>query len=258
MPSPTRRVILLGASNLTRSFSTVVETARLTWQQPVDIMVAMGHGRSYVQDSRVWARKISGIFSCGLWRQLRDRSPLPTAALATDIGNDLLYDVPVDRVFEGVRACVDRLADAGATTIITRLPLDSLDRLGEARFRFFRRLFFPRSQLTLEAIKELAYALDARLAELAKCPKTSLISASGDWYGLDPIHLRRRAWREAWPVLLSAWRASDQPPIAPRPTWWRTAYLAALGPWEDTWFGIPRRCRQPAGTLNDGTTISLY
>ena len=45
--SPSRRVILLGASNLTRGISTVVEIAKTKWGSPLDIMSALGHGRSY-------------------------------------------------------------------------------------------------------------------------------------------------------------------------------------------------------------------
>src|SRR5882724_9649210 len=105
--TPTRRVILLGASNLTRSFPRVIETVRRTWREPIEIMVAMGHGRSYGQDSVVLGRKISGIFPCALWRDLQNRAPLPTTALITDIGNDFLYGVTPDRLFEWVEGCFD-------------------------------------------------------------------------------------------------------------------------------------------------------
>ena len=146
-------MILLGASNLTRSFATVVAAARRTWGEPLEIMAAMGHGRSYGQDSTVLGRKISGIFPCALWQDLQNRPSLPTAALVTDIGNDLLYGVPPDRLHEWVERCLDRLAEAGAATIVTQMPIGSVESLGEARFRFFRRLFFPRSTLTLTTRK---------------------------------------------------------------------------------------------------------
>ena len=100
--TPTRRVILLGASNLTRSFPTVVATVRQTWPAPVEIMAAMGHGRSYGQDSSVLGKKISGIFPCALWQDLQNRPSLPTAALVTDIGNDMLYGVSPDQMLDWV------------------------------------------------------------------------------------------------------------------------------------------------------------
>ena len=148
--TPTRRVILLGASNLTRSFATVVAAARRTWDEPVEIMAAMGHGRSYGQDSTVFGRKISGIFPCALWQDLQKRPPLPTAALVTDVGNDLLYGVPPDQNREMgrrmPRSTGRRRRDDGRHATCRSA---SVERLSEARFRFFRRLLFPRSTLTL-------------------------------------------------------------------------------------------------------------
>jgi hypothetical protein len=41
------RVVALGASNLTRGFQTIVSTARLVWGPDVEVLAALGHGRSY-------------------------------------------------------------------------------------------------------------------------------------------------------------------------------------------------------------------
>ena len=258
LPSPTRRVILLGASNVTRSFATIVEVARHTWGEPVEIMAAIGHGRSYGQDSRVFGRKISGIFPCALWQDLQNRPPLPTAALITDVGNDLMYDVPPARLLNWVGACVERLADVGATTIVSELPMASLERLGAVRFQFFRRLMFPRNRTTLTAAKSFAKAVNEGLLMLGERKKTSVISVSSSWYGFDPIHLKRSAWCEAWPTILSTWRAPREPVVIARPQWSTRAYMACLTPFEHSIFGISRRAKQPSGRLADGSTISLY
>jgi hypothetical protein len=255
---PSRRVILLGASNLTRSFPTVVAVARRTWGEPVEIMAAMGHGRSYGQDSVVLGRKISGIFPCALWQDLQARRPLPTAALLTDVGNDLLYGVPPQRLLEWIARCLDRLTDVGAATVVTQLPVASVQRISAARFAFFRRLFFPRSGLTLAAARTLVAALNDELIALGEKRKIPVIPVSGAWYGLDPIHLKRRVQRHAWPTLLATWRAAEAPLEIARPSFWTSAYLACLAPSERSLFGIHRRAVQPGGCLSDGTTISLY
>jgi hypothetical protein len=255
---PTRRVILLGASNLVRSFPTIVEIVRRTWSEPIEILVAMGHGRSYGRDSEVLGRKISGIFPCALWRDLQNRAPLPTMALITDIGNDFLYGVTPERLFEWVAGCLDRLGDAGAATTIARLPIESLERLGERRFQFFRRLLFPRSKITLFDALQFARAMNEELNKAGDTRKISVISASAKWYGFDPIHIRRRDARVAWPEMLSGWRTGSEsiaPVVAPLLT---TAYLATLSPLEYSRFGFARRCAQPAARFFDGTTISLY
>jgi hypothetical protein len=256
--TPTRRVILLGASNLTRSFPTVVATVRRTWGEPVEIMAAMGHGRSYGQDSSVLGRKISGIFPCALWQDLQNRPPLPTTALVTDIGNDLLYGVPPDQLHEWVERCLDRLTERGATVVVTQMPIASVEGLSEARFRFFRRLFFPRSRLTLDDAKAMVRSFNDRVIELGERRKIPVIPVSGEWYGFDPIHLKRRVLRRAWPALLSTWREPGSPLDVARPSIWTSAYLASLAPWERSLLGIRRRAAQPSGRLRDGTTISLY
>ena len=221
-------------------------------------MAAIGHGRSYGQDSRVFGKKISGIFPCALWQDLQSRRPLPTAALITDIGNDLMYDVPPARLLNWVNACVERLADIGATTIVSELPMASLERLGEARFQFFRRLLFPRNRMTLTEAKSIAAAVNEGILELGNREKTSVIAVSYGWYGFDPIHLKRSTWGEAWPAILSSWREPHGPVGIVRPQLSTRAYLACLAPFEHSTFGISRRAKQPSGRLADGSTISLY
>lgn len=256
--SPSRRVILLGASNVVRAFPTILATVRQFWSEPIEFMVAMGHGRSYWQHSAVLGRKIPGIFPCALWRDLQTREKLPTTALVTDIGNDFLYGATPERLLEGVERCLDQLAEAEAATIVTQLPAESIEGLGERRFQLFRRLLFPRSTITLADAKRNVREMNARLADLTNVRKLSVIPVSAKWYGFDPIHIRRRSERDAWPALLAGWRTSDEPFAAPRSSLLMIAYLASLAPLEWSRFGISRREAQPCGRFHDGTTISLY
>ncbi len=251
-------MILLGASNLVRSISTVVEIARGLWQEPVEIMAAIGHGRSYGQNSWMMGRKFSGIFSSALWKDLQNRPPLPTFALVTDVGNDLGYGVSVPELVSWVDGCLELLQRADATTLITELPLVRLERLSERQFLFFRTLFFPKSRHTLADIRTRASALNDALAALGERRKIPVIPVSSAWYGLDPIHLRRSSWREAWPTILSAWRAGEEIGVRPRTSFARWAYLRSLAPAEHSFLGWERRAQQPNGVLRDGTTISLY
>ncbi len=256
--SPTRRVVLLGASNLTRSFPTVVDMVRRTWSEPIEFMVAMGHGRSYGQQSAVLGRKFPGIFPCALWQDLHCRAKLPTTALVTDIGNDLLYGATPDRLMDWVERCLDQLEDAGAATVVTQMPVGTIEGLGERRFRFFRRMLFPRSTLTLADAKRLVREVNERLVELGETRKISVIPVSTSWYGFDPIHLRRRGQRAAWSKLLACWKPTGEPRAPGRSSLWTTAYLAALAPYEWSRFGIALGETQPCGRFCDGTTISLY
>jgi hypothetical protein len=258
MKTPARRFMVLGASNVARSFATIVATVRRLWGEPVEVMAAMGYGRSYGQPSKVLGRKISGIFPCALWQDLQSRPAMPTTAVITDVGNDILYGATPAQILEWVSGCLDRLLERGATTTIVELPIGSLERLGAARFRIFRSIFFPDSRLTLDSAVTAAWETNAGLAELGRSRKMPVIPVPAAWYGIDPIHLRAGARAEAWQTIVSACgRNGPLASTASAPVWER-AYLHLLAPHERSIFGLRQRAAQPSGRMRDGTTISLY
>ncbi len=255
---PQRRVVLLGASNLTRGLGAVVTTAQRTWNVPLEILIAAGHGRCYATQSWVLGRSLSKIFSCGLWSELSRRSTLPTAALVTDIGNDLLGELSVMQIAERIARCLDLLAGASARIVMTGLPLVNLRTLSERRYLFFRTLFFPVCRHPLALIRDRALELDAWLHRAAAERGIPLIEPCGDWYGLDPIHIINRQIPRAWSEILASWSGAATPPAPCRRSLAHELYLRTLLPERRQLFGIEQRHRQPAGSLNDGTTISLY
>jgi len=140
-PTPVLRAVFLGASNLKRGLPALYGAFRRAAPGPVEVLAACGHGRSYVGWSRIgWGvRALPGIApgdapgspdgaGCGLWRALERLGPLPTVALLTDVGNDLLYGPPVDAILAGVALCIDRLQELGAAVVCTplRVPTESL------------------------------------------------------------------------------------------------------------------------------------
>ncbi len=142
---PTLRAVLLGASNLRISLPLVLDRVRLRAGGPVEALTACGHGRSYGAWSRfLFVRHLPGIAGCGLWKEIRERPPLPTLALVTDAGNDLLYGARVEEVAGWVELCLDRLAAQEKTEIvITLLPLARLERLSGPQVRLAATLLFP-------------------------------------------------------------------------------------------------------------------
>ncbi len=151
-----RRAVLLGASNLTKGIGTVLETASRLWGRPLSVFGALGHGRSYGRTSSLFGRALPGILECGLWEELARWPAMPTAALVTDIGNDLLYEEPVEEIVRWVGACLDRLAAINARTVVTLLPVENLAGLSRARFTFMRTIFFPHSRITLDEVARRA------------------------------------------------------------------------------------------------------
>jgi hypothetical protein len=146
MPAPdTRiaRVVAIGASNLTRGFQTVVSTARTAWGPDVEVVAALGHGRSYGATSAFLVRRLPGILECGLWQRLDDAPPVPTRALVTDVGNDILYGVPAARILAWVDEAVTRLATVTDDIALTGLPMDSIRRLSPRLFLAARTVLAP-------------------------------------------------------------------------------------------------------------------
>lgn len=209
---PARRVVLLGASNLTHSLATVIALARHRLAQPLDVLVAAGHGRSYGMPSSVLWRELPGIVPSALWRELAVRPPAATAALVTDIGNDLLYEAPVDRVAGWVETCLERLARAGAQTVLTLLPTAHLPELSPWQFYLFRTLFVPTCRLRAGELIDRALRLNEALEDLAAGYGATLVTPAREWYGLDPIHVRRTRRVAAWAEITAAW---DSRPAGP-------------------------------------------
>ncbi len=256
---PDRRVVMLGASNLTRGVSTVLATAQAYWgAQPVDALLALGHGRSYGTTTNVLGRILSSIRDCGLWTALRQRPPAPLAALVTDIGNDLLYGSSVVVIAAWVEECLDRLLDHNARVVVTQLPVKNGLAISEMRFRIFRTVLFPSCRLTLDEIRGRAAELNDRVLELCRARNIATVEQRPDWYGWDPIHIRLKHWRQAWGEILAPWLdANEVPPVTPPPRR-RWFYLRSLVPDHRILLGKEQRRKQPAGRLPDGTLVSLY
>jgi hypothetical protein len=191
VPSGPDRLVALGASNLTRGFSSLLRTSTAG-----SIYGALGHGRSYGIESRFWTRVLPGISRCGIWDAL-ERGP-KTRALVTDIGNDVLYGVEVDQILEWVVSCLDKLEALGAEVTITDLPLWNIERLGEVPFLLIRSILVPRSRIPLATVRERAAALNEGVLALAGTRGLRLVRLRPEWYLGDPIHIRPRFWGEAW------------------------------------------------------------
>jgi hypothetical protein len=252
------RIILLGGSNVARGLPTIVDIARRTVGGPAEFLMAMGPGRSYGQRSRVLCLGLPGITQCGLWNALERQAHRPTFALVSDIGNDVAYGAPVDQIAAWVETCVERVRGAGAQTVVTALPMDSLRSLSPRRFSLARSILFPSARFTLEEALERAGDLDARIRALAERHGARLVEHDRAWYGLDPIHIRRRCIAGAWSRVVSGWGDGGPAPAAIRPSLRRWTTLCRMTPQRWWLFGRERGRPQPAGRLPDGSTISMY
>lgn len=256
---PQSRLIVLGASNVARGVAPLLSAVRALLPGPVDLMMAMGHGRSYSRTTSIPFRSLPGILHCGIWDALEHLPPLPTYALLTDIGNDLIYGASAEQTVNWVSACVDRLRPYTREVILTGVPLASIVGLTERRFKIYRRLFFPSSALTLTRAIELAHELESRLRAMSARENIALVEPLASWYGTDPIHIRSSRKRDAWQQLLSALTKSSCAKknfsnLSARDR----MRLFALRPLESRSFNRMRIVAQPCVVLSDAARVSFY
>jgi len=198
-----RTIVIIGASNVTFSLPVIWSTLRQSLNDPFRLMVAAGHGRSFGIPSTVLGRTLPSILECGLWESLERLNSSTTHALVTDVGNDLLYGVDATQTMSWVTETIDRLESQASNILVTGLPIESLRGLSARRFDFFRRLMFPRSNLAFECALSESDAIHRQLLETGGNQAVTNLVPEERWYGLDPIHIRRRCRREAWNRYLS-------------------------------------------------------
>jgi hypothetical protein len=103
---------------------------------------------------------------------------------------------------------------------------------------------------------ERARDLDARLRDLAASRGLALVEHRAEWYGFDPVHIRRGRLAGAWREMLSGWSAVSLGVARGSLRQWLYLWRVAA---ERRWlFARELRRAQPAGALADGTTLALY
>lgn len=257
------RVIILGASNVARGISTIVETASSvtcveTGGTTIDFMIAAGHGRSYGIDSSILTRRLPGIEPCGLWKAMADRPALPTFALITDLGNDIFYNQTAHQIKCWLQKCIERLQGVNAKTVITGLPMENAERLTPRQYAIVRRLFYPGCTLTFAQAMAAARAYDDCAMEIAQASGLTHVRLPASWYGWDPLHIQMKCWPQAWSEILSPWDARASTARPAKGSLRRAVYIKTRTPEKRSIMGWAHGKGQPCGRLPDGSILSLF
>lgn len=263
---PQRRILILGASNAARGIASILQASQSLWGEPLDLLAAIGHGRSFGRPSRVLMRGLPSILQCELWNELAARPRIPTSGLITDIGNDILFGESAETIGNWVETALRRLASECQRIVITELPLARVERLGPRQYLIARRLLFPKSRVEYSAALGIARRVNQRILELAPQYGARVVRPNSEWYAWDPIHIQRRHWPAAWFNILRPWLEVDSGDTTfanskndfPAHSWplWLRLFFAR--PYERRMFGYTQHQSQPARILTDGSRISLY
>jgi hypothetical protein len=251
-PVEVARVVALGASNLTLGFQTVVATARAAWGHGVEVVAALGHGRSYGANSTVVIRTLPGILQSGLWRKLESLPAVPTRGVVTDVGNDIIYGYTPEQTLAWVDEALNRLQSFTRDIVLTDLPLTTIRRLSRAKFLALRSVMAPVCRLSLGQVIERAEQVDAGLGRLAEARGVRFVHLNPDWYGFDPIHIRVAARRAAWQEIVGSRVNGDRRSRV-------EALRLLLMPPERQWLlGVERFSPQAGRMLRSGSRVWLY
>ena len=217
-------VVILGASNVSFSFPTVVRSVQATFAGNVRLWAVHGLGRSYGKRSQAVMRELDGILESSFWAAFAGRpQPGPVFALLTDLGNDLIYEVEPKQIghwvtdaMQRLQADVDERGDAAEFTL-TRLPAAKLLSLGAKRYYTSQKLLYPHRKSDQQAMNASIQQLDAHIPAIAEPFGATVVGTERYWYGIDPIHLRERYRRQAWSRYLGGWPSA--PPVQTPLVW---------------------------------------
>jgi hypothetical protein len=247
------RLVALGASNLARGMGAAVAIAREQWGPSLEVVSAFGPGRSYGMDSSLMGRRLPGILECGLWRALRALPPAETHAVVTDVGNDILYHVPVDRIVAWVDEAVARLGELTEDVALTGLPLERIRLLSPSAYLFFRSVLVPNCRLSRAETLDASARVEDALRAIADRRRARFIPLPLGWYGTDPVHIRQRQAMTAWRAILTG-----GPDGGASRSSWESARLFLMKPERRWWLGVEQRGAQPGLRLRSGPTVWCY
>jgi hypothetical protein len=198
-------IILLGASNVSLGWRPLIQSVQARRTGPLHILTAHGMGRSYITTSRFGWRTAPGILESQLWQTLRAGEVRPpSAVLITDVGNDLVYGRSTREMIAAVEEVILRLRQSSpdCSIVVTRPPLRSVESLSSLRYQLFRTAIFPFCKLSLNEAVEGTQELDRKIQALTD---VHIVNTNRDWFGLDPIHIRKSCRAEAFQAFVALW-----------------------------------------------------
>jgi hypothetical protein len=193
----------MGASNLARGYSALANClVRSLAPNPVEILHAMGPGRGYSAEGGIFNIRYPSIGSSGILKSASAQREKyhRVIALITDIGNDIMYGVPVSEIIACLRDLLEKLAAIDADVFVHPIPLDFSKDVSKRQFRLLRSVFYPNSQVDYSKAKDAVCAVNEFLREQAG-GRVHLLPSAKDFMGVDKIHYSVFRSHKAWSLV---------------------------------------------------------
>lgn len=196
----------MGASNLARGYSALVNClTRCLHPHPVEVLHAMGPGRGYCAKGGVFNVVYSPIGISGILNAARERAQnaRQVTALITDIGNDIMYNVPVTEIISCLGSLMRELNAMDAEVFVNPIPLEIEEDVSKLQFRILRAVFFPHSPVGYSEAADAVREINRFLQESAG-GRIHLLPSAKDFHGADKIHYSMLHSHKAWSQVVVA------------------------------------------------------
>jgi hypothetical protein len=193
-------LVLLGASNLSRGcFAFARHLKACLHPHSVEVLIASGPGRGYYASGGLLNVVYPPIYSSDIFEVAQNKSESGTRviALVTDIGNDIMYDVPTERLIETIQQIFARLQSMNAEIFYTTLPAAFEKKVHPVWFYILRSVLLPSSRVSYDKATAGIIAVNQFLRESAS-EHCHLIPDMDRYLGFDEIHYGWLRAHHAW------------------------------------------------------------
>ena len=199
-PGPPVLLIFLGASNLSRGcFALSRHMKECLHPRPVQVLIASGPGRAYYASGGLLNVVYPPIQSSEIFEAAQNQSAsgCRVVALVTDIGNDIMYGVSIEKVINTLQQVFDRLQSMKAEIFYTTLPVIFEKGDYPVWFCILRSLLFPRSTVAYDEATAGVTKVNQFLRKYDS-EHSHLIPDMDRYLGYDGIHYGWLRAHHAW------------------------------------------------------------
>lgn len=191
--------ILLGASNLARARFGLNQYLEKSFPNLISTSIASGPGRAYCVSGGIFGLNYPPLKSSAIINLGREKnsSYRQTIALISDIGNDIMYGVPIQTLIEELEKSIRNLSNFCAHIFIVPIPCKKIEGLSDWQINFLKKILFPKCKLTPKKIINSIQTANQFLSELSN-PKTTLLKPMDDCIGWDRAHYDISKMHIAW------------------------------------------------------------
>jgi hypothetical protein len=196
---PKFHFILLGASNLARARFGLNQYLEKSFPNLISTSIASGPGRAYSVSAGIFGINYSPLKASPIFNLGREESSnyRQTIALISDIGNDIMYGVPVQKLIQDLENSILNLSGFCSHVFILPIPSKKIESLNHWQINILKRILFPKCTLSPEKIISSIQIVNQFLSEL-NTPKLTLLKAMDDCIGWDRAHYDLSKMHIAW------------------------------------------------------------